>query len=149
MIWLLIMKVFMLCLFLQTQPSDTKMAKSVSDVTAVNSLESKWFHFVDTFKEEKGLRLCCDTFTPHPWAASVQWSPSTGKGWPRVLVQQAGLWQDPQWLLGKPSCWHLCRSLQCWFWEVEKQGEGNQHQHLWARKARRMNVTPLCSLCVN
>lgn len=124
-----------------------EVAKSISDMTTVNSLESKWFHFVDTFKEEESLRLCYGAFTAHPWASCVQWPLGTGRGWPRVLVQQAGLWQDPRRLPGKPSSWHLRRSLHFWFWEVEKQGD--QYQHLWARKACRMNVNPLCSLCAN
>lgn len=135
-------KVCMLWLFLQTQPSDTEL------VTAVSSLESKLFHFVDTFKEEKSLRLCYDTFTPHPWAPSVHWSLSTGILW--VGPGSAG-WGLAGPIVAFREAQELVplQVLHCWFREVEKQREGDQHQHLWARKACRMNATPLCSLCVN
>lgn len=52
----------MLCLLLQIQPSDTKVAKSISDVMAAKSLESKLFHFVDILKKEV-LNCSCNALT--------------------------------------------------------------------------------------
>lgn len=80
-----------------------------------------------------------DTVTSHPGAPCVQRPPGTGEGWPGAGSAGWALAGPTEHSRGCP----LCSSSHCCSGELEKQGQGDQHQHRGARRAGRMDVTPV------